>query len=199
MKITEQATESIKNQILDAAFERFGIYGYGKTTMAEIARDCDMSAGNLYRYYTNKTEIGAACAERCMKTSEGLWRDILKQPGRSCSQRLEAFVLEKLHYLHKQFSQHPPLFELVMVISRERRDLVSRHIAVQKSLIAEVLAQGNASGRFHVPNIAESADTILAATTRFISPHFMEMFPLAQLEREAKKVVKLLMKGLEKK
>lgn len=54
--------ESIKTQILDAAMNRFARFGFGKTTMAEIAKECDMSAGNLYRYYENKAEIAAGCA-----------------------------------------------------------------------------------------------------------------------------------------
>ena len=57
MKLAEETTEAIKHDILDKAFLRFGRFGFGKTTMAEIAKDCDMSAGNLYRYFDNKKEI----------------------------------------------------------------------------------------------------------------------------------------------
>ena len=67
MKLTEETTEEIKHNILDKAFARFGHFGFGKTTMAEIAKDCEMSAGNLYRYFENKKEIGAGCAKRCMQ------------------------------------------------------------------------------------------------------------------------------------
>ena len=47
MKRLGKTVDEIKNQILDAAFARFGQYGLGKTTMAEIAKDCDMSAALL--------------------------------------------------------------------------------------------------------------------------------------------------------
>ena len=46
-------TEEISTQILDAAEARFRTYGFGKTTMAEIASDIDMSTANLYRYFEN--------------------------------------------------------------------------------------------------------------------------------------------------
>jgi AcrR family transcriptional regulator len=198
MKIAEQATEEIKNQILDAAFERFGRYGFGKTTMVEIAKDCDMSAGNLYRYYPNKKEIGAGCATRCMRDSEGLWRDVLQQPGMTPSERLEALILAKLRYLHQQFSDHPPLFEMVLFISEERGDLVANHLGSQQSLVAEVLAEGNRSGEFDVPDILGTAKLILASTMKFIAPHFMGALALEDLEREARGVVKLLVQGLAK-
>ena len=38
--------DEIATQILDAASRRFLHYGYGKTTMSEIAKDCNMSTGN---------------------------------------------------------------------------------------------------------------------------------------------------------
>ncbi len=198
MKIAEQTSEEIKNQILDAAFERFGRYGFGKTTMAEIARDCDMSAGNLYRYYPNKKEIAADCAGRCMKNAEDLWRKILKQPGLSPHKRLTAIVVEKLNYLHQQFSDHPPLFELVMYVSGERGDLVDSHLKVQQSLVAEILAEGNRAGDFSVPDVLGTARVFLAATTKYITPtsHLLGAFKLEELEDEAREVVQLLIQGL---
>ena len=46
-----------RGNILDAAKQRILHYGYAKTTMAEIAADCKMSAGNLYRYFPSKADI----------------------------------------------------------------------------------------------------------------------------------------------
>ena len=43
-----------REQILDAAMNRIKHYGYGKTTMSEIAGDCGMSAGNIYRFFIKK-------------------------------------------------------------------------------------------------------------------------------------------------
>ena len=34
--------------------------------MAEIAQDCQMSAANLYRYFDNKQDIGAAISQLCL-------------------------------------------------------------------------------------------------------------------------------------
>jgi len=63
--------ESTREQILSAATGRFERYGYGKTTMAEIAGDCEMSAANLYRYFESKLDIGAALACDCMAEDVG--------------------------------------------------------------------------------------------------------------------------------
>ncbi|MFQ5443130.1 MAG: TetR/AcrR family transcriptional regulator [Nitrospinales bacterium] len=198
MKTLDKTTDEIKNEILDAAFTRFGQYGFGKTTMAEIARDCDMSAGNLYRYYESKVDIVAGCSERCFAQKEELLREVLRRQGLSAPKRLEAFVLETLRYMFDQFSQHPLLFELVRFISEERMDLVEGHLKKQCSLLAEILAEGNKAEEFDVPDVLYTAQMIQAATLKFNAPHFMNMFSLQQMEKEAQGVVQLIVSGLAK-
>ena len=198
METTENKPADVRTQILDAALDRFTHYGFGKTTMAEIARDCDMSAGNLYRYFKNKTEIGAACAKRCMGEAEAEVRKVLKHPDSSCAERLEAFILNKLRYMHQRFGEHPSLLELVLHIFENRYDLVQDHWEKLRSMVAEILAVGNRSGEFQVENILSTAEAILLATYKFISPRNMVGFSLEALEREAQVVVKLLVRALEK-
>ncbi|HBA42012.1 MAG TPA: TetR/AcrR family transcriptional regulator, partial [Alphaproteobacteria bacterium] len=55
-------TDTIRTKIIDAARRRIGRYGYCKTTMAELAADCGMSPGNLYRYFPGKLDIAAEIA-----------------------------------------------------------------------------------------------------------------------------------------
>lgn len=56
----------IREAILTAAQTRLLRFGYHKTTMAEIANEAGMSAANLYRYFKNKQDIVAECADRCI-------------------------------------------------------------------------------------------------------------------------------------
>lgn len=198
MEITENKPADIKTQILDAALERFTRYGFGKTTMAEIARDCGMSAGNLYRYFENKTEIGAACARRCMGEAEAEVRKVLKIPGLSSAERLEAFILNKLCYMHQRFGEHPALLELVLHIFENRYDLVQAHLEKLQSMMGEILAVGNRSGEFSVDDILSTARAILLANFKFISPRNMAGYSLDTLQGEAREVVRLLVLALRK-
>src|ERR1700679_1481470 len=54
--------DSVRAQIVEAAKKRFSHFGYAKTTMAEIATDCAMSPGNLYRFFPGKLDIAEAIA-----------------------------------------------------------------------------------------------------------------------------------------
>lgn len=49
--------KEISDRIIDSAKNEFKENGYDNTSMRKIARNADVSVGNLYRYYTNKEEI----------------------------------------------------------------------------------------------------------------------------------------------
>jgi len=197
MKLAEETTQAIKNDILDKAFARFGHYGFGKTTMAEIAKDCDMSAGNLYRYFENKKEIGAGCARRCMQQKLELIREIVRNNKLSPDGKLKRFALDVLDYMHQQFSDQPALMELVDFISRERWDIVQQYMEQERSLLSEILSEGNRSGVYKVTDVIETSKWIQSSLTKFIAPRYMDAFSLEELQREATGVTALLNQGLK--
>lgn len=53
-----------EQQILDAAFERFGRYGYDGVSIDQIARDCSLSKGAMYWHFKGKDALFIACLER---------------------------------------------------------------------------------------------------------------------------------------
>jgi TetR/AcrR family transcriptional regulator, repressor for uid operon len=53
-----------KNRILDGAERCFVCNGFHKSTMQDVASECSMSPGNLYRYFPSKDAIVAGLAAR---------------------------------------------------------------------------------------------------------------------------------------
>ena len=53
-----------RNRILDAAERCFARTGFHKATMQDVAAECGMSPGNLYRYFASKDDVVAGMAER---------------------------------------------------------------------------------------------------------------------------------------
>ena len=194
---TAHAAEEIKSLSRDKAVDRFIRYGFGKATMVEIAKDCGMSAGNLYRYFDSKCEIGVGVAQIYISKAEQILRDVLKRPGLSPTQRLEAFVLEKLRYMHHHIIEQPNVQDLVDYILEDRWDLVERHRDVQNSLMSEILSDGNRTGEFNVSDVVHTANAIYALTTKFRLPHFIKNVTLEGLEQEAKAGVDLMIRGIK--
>ena len=197
MSTVDPTAEEIKELILEKAIERFIRYGFGKTTMVEIAKDCGMSAGNLYRYFESKFDIGVGVAQGYISKAEQILKDVVQRPGLNPTQRLETFILEKLKFMYAHIVEQPNAQDLVNYILDERWDLVEQHRNVQNALMTEILSEGNRTGEFKVTDAAQTASTIYAMTTKFRLPHFFKNVSLEELEQEAKAVVTLMIQGLK--
>ena len=183
-------------QILEAAEIRFQQYGYNKTTMAEIARDCDMSAANLYRYFDNKLDIGAALAQQCLVDKELLLAAIVNDETLNASEKLQAFVLNVLHYTYNHFDTSPKMSELVEAMSEQRPEVIQKHSQSKLNLLSELLEQAQQSGEFEFTSVEETADAIHTAIMLFYYPLTLKMYPLDVLELKAANLCRLLLDGL---
>ena len=149
-------TEEIRTQILDAADARFRKYGFGKTTMAEIASDIDMSTANLYRYFENKVAIGTAMSRRCLCDRETLLNEIVLREGVTESERLELFVQGVLDQIHDEFSNEPKLSELVDTMSQKCPELFQEFINSDKRQIKKILQKGIERDEFDINDVDET-------------------------------------------
>ena len=57
----------IRESIINASKEEFLKYGYENASMRRIAKNANMTVGNLYRYFKNKEDINAKIIEPCLK------------------------------------------------------------------------------------------------------------------------------------
>lgn len=192
-------TPKNNEQILEAALLRFGHYGFSKTTMAEIARDCDMSAANIYRHFSGKNEILAVLAGRIFERHEAKLAAVCQRPFPSFSLKLHAFFQEAILLTHQYVTEQPKMKEMVDFISLERLDLINSHSEAKYRLIREILAEGADSGEFHISDLAETADAMKKATVMYHTPFFFDTVPLAELQASCRNVVDLLLNGITNK
>jgi TetR/AcrR family transcriptional regulator, repressor for uid operon len=83
-----------KNRILDAAERCFVQTGFHKATMQDVAAECAMSPGNLYRYFPSKDAIVAGLAERDRERFNADFVQLETAPN-----PLEAFIMLGRHHL----------------------------------------------------------------------------------------------------
>jgi AcrR family transcriptional regulator len=187
-----------RQRILDAAEARFRVYGYGKTTMAEIAEDAAMSAANLYRYFESKQDIAAACASRCIGEGLDKLRGIVRQPGLAAGVRLEGFVMGLIDHTYQSAQDQPKINELIDVVARERQDIVHSKIQAQCALISEILSHGNETGEFAVADVITTARVVHTTLIFFGVPLFLPLYSRAEIESQGRQVAALLLVGLRK-
>ncbi len=188
----------VSSQIVEAAHNRFRHYGYGKTTMAEIAADTGMSAANLYRYFKSKQDIIAECANRCMCERVDRLRAAIRMPGLTAIEQLQTYVLTDLNMSHEMAEDDEKISELVNNITLQRPDMVYKKIEAENSLIAEILSHGNETGEFAIDDITNTANTIHMSLVVFNVPIFMSLFSLDEFKEKANSIIELIVTGLSK-
>ena len=183
---------------MNAAWERFVQYGFVKTTMAEIARDCGMSAANLYRFFKSKQDIGAALAGRCMAEKELRLQAVVDQPGISSAERLHVFALTIFDYMYTQCLGTPRINELIESVCMERSEMVTQHMQAMQMLISRILVSGKHNKEFAVKNVAATAAAIQAALIIFTIPHAVHLYTRKEFEALAHDVIDLVVRGIAK-
>jgi AcrR family transcriptional regulator len=81
---------AVREQIVEAAFEHFGHYGYEKTTVAELAKSIGFSKSYIYKFFDSKQAIGEViCANRLELIMAAVLSAIEDAP--SASEKLRRF------------------------------------------------------------------------------------------------------------
>ena len=188
--------DSIREQIVQAAKKRFSHFGYAKTTMAEVATDCAMSPGNLYRFYPGKLDIAEAIATEDYTRHLDHMRKLAVTPGKDARQRLHDLLFEELRRTYHKLEKDPRAYEMALVISRERPEFANWMLAEERKILVELMVEAERRGEF-VPEDKEfTAEMIQAATMKFRYPQLWSKLTLPKLERELEGVLKLMVDGL---
>ena len=186
----------IRTKIVEAARGLIARYGYGKTTMAELAEACNMSAGNLYRYFPGKLEIAEQLAQQAFDDTVERLREVVRKPGLNATDRLKKFLCTELHVTYQQLHNDVKTFEIAQIIKRERPQLASQNMARVRALLAEILAAGNASGEFNISDVVSAAEMIENATWKYHYPQLFSNLGIEVLEQELKGVISLILQGI---
>ncbi len=188
-----ETLDDIALQILEAASKRFQHYGYCKTTMSEIAKDCNMSTGNLYRYFPSKLDIAETFVRVIRREQISKLKLTLEEPSLTPADRLRRFLHVKLKLSYDRFHDRPKAFELSLEILQERPAFAIEWEKAEREVIKDILALGNADGSFAVKDLDKTARIIQDTAFRFTSPAVFHEGELEDLVMELDRVVDLVL------
>lgn len=185
-------------RILDAATKRFLHYGYQKTAMNEIAKDLNMSTGNLYRFFPSKLDIAEAIAAM-HEEQELIAFEEIASASKPAEQRLRELFHRQLIYTSNQIAQNAKAYELVQTIMRERPEYGENRLKRERGILVKIYNDGVNQGEFTNNDDPEKLMTsLLWATSRFRFSYFHLLAPLETLQRELDGVLDLAFKGIIK-
>jgi len=185
-----------RDRILMAAITRIKHYGYGKTTMAEIAADCDMSPGNIYRFFEAKIDIAEAMARKHYAEEHTAMAQVGRRKDWPADKRLKEMLLKRMRENFQMFSDNAKILEVAEVLSRERPVFMNELIALERVGITAVIQEGMDNGIFQKADAEFMAEMLQAATVKFGIPQLISRLTLPKLEREFEGVMSLVLQGL---
>jgi AcrR family transcriptional regulator len=187
---------STRDRILEAAVIRIKHYGYGKTTMAEIAADCCMSPGNIYRFFEAKIDIAEAMARHHYAEEQAALAAIARKKEWPADKRLRELFFKGMRDSFQMFEESAKILEVAEVLHRERPLFANEQLALERVFLSALLEEGVQAGLFAPGDHSFTAEMIQAATMKFRIPQLFSRLTLPKLERELGGVLDLILNGL---
>jgi len=158
--------------IVDVAEKLFRQLGFQKTTVADIARELNMSPANVYRFFAAKSEINAAVCRDILGKIEAEAEKIALGRG-SAAQRLQSLLASVERSHHRRYLSDRKLHELVEVAISENWSIMNEHNQRMAAILEQIIASGMAAGEFSPGDAAITARLVNTACIRFCHPRLM--------------------------
>lgn len=192
------AAHRTRSQILEAADTHFRRYGYGKTTVADLARAIGVSPAYVYKFFDSKQAIGEAV---CAATLEGILAvlDAVAAEDRSASERLRRLYRTLLARSLDLFFQERKLHDIVSAAVGEHWRSVGAYLEGLKAVVRRLLVEGRAAGEFERKTpIEDAASAIVTTLAPFCHPVLLEQSAEdgEDLQSSAERVASLVLRSL---
>ena len=152
----------IRSKILVAAQEVFTRYGFGKTTMDDIAREMGKGKSSIYYYFTSKEDIFRAVIDKELVLMKTRILDAVSSKNDS-REKLKVYVIERMHGV-QSFKN---LYTVIRNEFTTQRDFVdqTRQQTDQDeiSIVKDILDQGVEAGIFNLEDTYLTSIAIVTA------------------------------------
>ncbi|AZQ33172.1 TetR/AcrR family transcriptional regulator [Streptomyces cyaneochromogenes] len=78
-RVSQEHLDARRRQILDGAARLFARNGFHATSMQDVLKEVDLSAGAVYRYYSGKDELIAAIVNEVLGEIRAAFADVTRQ------------------------------------------------------------------------------------------------------------------------
>ncbi len=164
-KVSEAHRDSRKRQILDAAIECFAREGFQRSTIEEMIRESDLSAGAIYSYFQSKDDIIETLADQRHEREKRLIEEALNRGEWSESLRIlfESFgesLAKSNERKERRLGIH--LWSEALCNPRVLR-LIRRGLNQPLKLLSEAIAREQSQGRLPAALDPDASASILIA------------------------------------
>jgi AcrR family transcriptional regulator len=172
---------NVREQIIAAANEHFAHYGYGKTTVSDLAKSIGFSKAYIYKFFESKQAIGEAICAQCHHVISAAARTAV-EGGRTSSEKIRRFSRAIVEANLSLLFNEGKLYEMASHSCAERWPSFEQHMDELLAMLTEIVRAGRKSGEFERKTpLDETCRAILQAMQPFINPlmleHNMDLVP----------------------
>ena len=174
----------MRERVIRAAEARFRHYGYGKTTVSEIAADLSVSSAYIYKFFDSKLAI-----------CEAVWQEARAQ--KTAAERLRRVYRLLLEHSLALFFHDRQMHDMVATGMEHRWSSIERHIEVMSEVARFLVQEGRASGEFERKSpLEEVAGAVASTFAPFCHPALLEGSVDEDLTARAEAVATIVLRGL---
>ncbi len=161
---------SVRDQVVDAATEHFGHFGYEKTTVSELAKSIGFSKSYIYKFFDSKQAIGEViCTNRLAMIMAIVNSAIADAP--SASEKLRRLFRALTEAGSDLFFHDRKLYDIAAVAGRDKWPSAEAHEERLRKLIEQIIVEGRQAGEFERKTpLDEAAHAIYLVMRPYISP-----------------------------
>jgi len=196
VRIQRPSREQTRELILRKAEELFRHFGFGKTTVAEIARDLEMSPANIYKYFPSKEAIIEASGERNLNAmKESFLRADHSQ--KSSLERIEILVLTIFRAHHEILRNEKQIYKLVITAREGNWKCVQNFHDFVLGTMTAIVKRGMKTHEFRSGNAAATAKLLLNCLNSSLDPLLLRNPSLEMSEKSVRAQVRFIGKALQ--
>jgi AcrR family transcriptional regulator len=189
------ADHSIRDQIIEAADEHFSRYGYGKTTVADLAKAIGFSKAYIYKFFESKQAIGEAICARCLGSVTTAVHESLAE-GKSATDKLRRLLKTIAVATTEMAFSDQKLYEIASYSCAERWPSAMNYLEEISGILAGIIVEGRASGEFERKTpIDEAVRAIMLVFQPFMNPVMLQ-YNLDAVPEGANEVASLILRSL---
>lgn len=164
----------VRDQIVEAATDYFGRYGYEKTTVSDLAKAVGFSKAYIYKFFDSKQAIGEViCANRLniiMASVDAAVADVPAAPERL--RRMFKALVEAGSYL---FFHDRKLYDIAATSASESWPSVGAYEDHLRALVLQIVRDGRESGDFERKTpLDEAVNAIYLVMRPYINPLLLQ-------------------------
>lgn len=169
------ADHDIRDQIVAAANEHFSQYGYGKTTVSDLAKAIGFSKAYIYKFFDSKQAIGEAICTRCLAEIVAAVELAISEEGLSPTERFRRLVKTLMTTGVNLFFNDRKLYDIAAFSASERWPSSQAYDARIKSFVLQIVREGRELGEFERKTpLDETVDAIYLALRPFVNPLLLQ-------------------------